>query len=87
MIPIHPDYPSLVHRKPVEKLTPVSRPLKTSGKILDILKRNEHLTIPELAGVTGVTERSIERNIRKLQDQGLLRRIGPAKGGHWRVIE
>jgi predicted HTH transcriptional regulator len=34
-----------------------------------------------------VTERSIERNIRKLQDQGLLRRIGPAKGGYWEVIK
>lgn len=80
-----------VHRKPVEKMTPISRPLKTSGKtsgkILDILRQHEHLTIPELARLIGVTERSIERNIRKLQEQGLLRRVGPAKGGHWEVIE
>jgi len=60
---------------------------KTSGKILDNLKEDEHLTIPELARLIGVTERSIERNIRKLQEQGLLRRVGPAKGGHWKVIE
>jgi len=51
------------------------------------LKEDEHLTIPELARLIGVTERSIERNIRKLQEQGLLRRVGPAKGGHWKVIE
>jgi predicted HTH transcriptional regulator len=80
-----------VHRKPVGELTLVAKPPKTSGKtsgkILDILKQEEHLTIPELARLIGVTERSIERNIRKLQDQGLLRRIGPAKGGHWEVIE
>ncbi|MEN8760438.1 MAG: winged helix-turn-helix transcriptional regulator [Desulfobacterales bacterium] len=60
---------------------------KTSGKILDILRQHEHLTIPELARLIGVTERSIERSIRKLQDQGLLRRVGPAKGGHWEVIK
>ncbi|MFP4382256.1 MAG: winged helix-turn-helix transcriptional regulator [Candidatus Sumerlaeia bacterium] len=72
-------------------MTRTSGPLKTSGKtsgkILDILKQDAHLTIPELAHLIGVTERSIERNLRKLQDQGLLRRIGPAKGGLWKVIE
>ncbi|GAB6905088.1 hypothetical protein JCM12296A_09220 [Desulfosarcina cetonica] len=80
-----------VHRKSVEKTTPASMPsktsVKTSVKILALLSRNKHLTIPELAGLIGVTERSIERNIRKLQDQGRLRRIGPAKGGHWEVIQ
>ena len=80
-----------VHRKPVEKMAPDSIPKKTSGKtsgkILDALVQDKNLTIPELARLIGVTERSIERNIRKLQDQGLLRRVGPAKGGHWEVIE
>ena len=59
---------------------------KTSGKILAALKQDENLTIPELASLIGVTERSIERNIRKLQEQGRLRRIGPAKGGRWEVL-
>ena len=80
-------FTATVHRKPFGELTLVVKPPETSGKILDILKQEEHLTIPELARLIGVTERSIERNIRKLQDQGLLRRIGPAKGGHWEVIE
>ncbi|MCG2738640.1 MAG: winged helix-turn-helix transcriptional regulator [Syntrophaceae bacterium] len=59
---------------------------KTSGKILAALKLDGELTIPGLAGLIGVTERSIERNIRKLQEQGQLRRIGPAKGGHWEIL-
>ena len=58
---------------------------KTSGKILVALKQDGDLTIPELALLTGVTERSIERNIKKLQKQGHLYRVGPAKGGHWEV--
>lgn len=78
-----------VLRKPVETMTPISRPLitsgKTSGKILDMLRQDEHLTIPDLAHLIGVTERSIERNIRKLQDQGLLCRVGSAKAGYWEV--
>ena len=58
---------------------------ETSGKILAALKQDRNLTIPELASFIGVTERSIERNIKKLQEQGRLRRVGPAKGGHWEV--
>jgi ATP-dependent DNA helicase RecG len=59
---------------------------KTSGKILAALEEDGNLTIPELASLIGVTERSIERNIKKLQEQGRLRRVGPAKGGHWEVL-
>ena len=35
----------------------------------------------------GITERSIERNIQKLQKEGKIKHIGPAKGGHWKVID
>jgi DeoR/GlpR family transcriptional regulator of sugar metabolism len=52
-----------------------------------VLKQDVHLTIPDLASLIGVTQRSIERNIKKLQEQKRLRRIGPAKGGYWEVIE
>jgi predicted HTH transcriptional regulator len=80
-----------VHRKPDEELTLViSSPKasgKTSGKILAALKQDGYLTIPDLASMIGVTERSIERNIKKLQEQKRLRRTGPAKGGHWEVME
>lgn len=43
------------------------------------------MTIVELASLIGVTERSKELNIKNLQEPGRLRRIGPAKGGHWEV--
>ncbi len=61
--------------------------VKTSDKILGELSLNSSMTIPELAEKVGVTARSIERNLKKLQDEGRLRRIGPAKGGHWEVIK
>jgi len=88
-------FTATVHRKPVEELAlvisspkPSGKPSgKTSGKILAALKQDGYLTIPDLASMIGVTERSIERNIKKLQEQNRLRRIGPAKGGHWELIE
>ncbi len=60
---------------------------KTSGKIIELILQNASITIPEMASKIGITERSIERNIRKLQTEGKLKRIGPAKGGHWVVKE
>ena len=59
--------------------------VKTSGKIVQAVQRNSMITIPELAALVGVTERSIERNIKKLQKERKLRRVGPAKGGYWQL--
>ena len=61
--------------------------VKTSVKILEAMRLNNEITIPELAELTGVTTRSIERNIQKLQDAGLLLRVGPDKGGYWDVLD
>jgi ATP-dependent DNA helicase RecG len=58
---------------------------KTSVKILELVESYAHITIPEMASRIGVTERAIEMNIRKLQQEGLLSRKGGAKGGHWEV--
>ena len=60
---------------------------KTSGKILAAIRQNARITIPDLAALIGIAERSVERNIQKLQNEGHLRRIGPAKGGHWEILE
>lgn len=70
-----------VHRKESETS------VKTSVKILDAMRRNAEITIPELTTVIGVTKRSVERNIQKLQQEGRLRRVGPDKGGHWEVVK
>ena len=62
-------------------------PGKTSGKMLALIRENSQMTIPELALAIGVTERSIERNLQKLQQEKRLRRVGSAKSGFWEVIE
>jgi predicted HTH transcriptional regulator len=40
----------------------------------------------ELAGYFGKSESAMERAIRKLREEGRLQRIGPAKGGYWKVL-
>ncbi len=60
---------------------------KTSEKILRAARENPGITIAELAVSTGVSTRSVERNIRKLQDGGRLARVGSDKAGHWEVLD
>ncbi len=54
--------------------------------ILDICRERPSVNIPELAELIGITERSVQRNIQKLQNDGLLRRIGGRKEGRWEVL-
>ncbi len=58
---------------------------KVSGKILAAVGRQPGIAVPQLAELIGVSTRTIERHLRKLQEQGQLRRVGGAKGGHWEV--
>ncbi len=56
-------------------------------EILSSLKENPQITIEELSKNMGVTPRTIERNLKKLQVAEKLKRIGPDKGGFWQVLE
>jgi ATP-dependent DNA helicase RecG len=59
---------------------------KASKEILLAIQQNKAITIPQLASLIGVTERSIERNIQKLQSENRLKRIGGRKEGYWEVV-
>ena len=60
---------------------------KTIDKILGFLSGKPAMTIPELAEALGMTSRGVEKQIAKLRRHGRLRRIGPARGGHWEVTK
>jgi len=60
---------------------------KTSGKIVDLIRKNPNITIPELAQHLGKTPRAIELQVNKLKAAEIIGRVGPAKGGHWKVLK
>ncbi len=55
-------------------------------KILEEIGKNPGITSNSLAQIVGISERKIKENISKLKEKGLLRRVGPDKGGHWEII-
>ena len=60
--------------------------VKSSVKILDLLKLNPNLTIPELAQELFLTERAVQKTLKKLQEANQLRRIGSKRAGSWEVV-
>ena len=50
-----------------------------------LLIEDPYLTNPELAEICNLTEDGIFYNIKKLKSDGLIRRVGPNKGGRWIV--
>ena len=60
---------------------------KTRENILNAIKENPTITINELAILTGITTKGIEWQLKKLQTQGILSRIGGCKEGHWEIVQ
>lgn len=60
---------------------------RTAKKIVELLQKQPEMTIPELAKAVQITERGIEKQIAKLREDEIIARIGPARGGHWEVLE
>jgi ATP-dependent DNA helicase RecG len=60
---------------------------KMSGKIVESLLERPNITIPELAQRLKRTNRTVERLINRLKADGFIKRIGPAKVGHWEVLK
>jgi len=70
-----------VVEKVVEKLTP------TRQRIISHMQQNKTISAKELSGIVGISQRKIQENISWLKEKGLIKRIGPDKGGYWEVVK
>ncbi len=55
-------------------------------KIIAAIKNNPNITQEELANIVGITRKSIIVNMKKLQENGQIKRIGADKNGYWQVV-
>jgi len=62
------------------------RVTENQKRIIELISQDTHITIEKIAQSIGISERKTKSNIAKLKGKGLLRRIGPDKGGHWEII-
>ena len=59
---------------------------KRSQKILELVAADDKITTQEMANKLGISRRAVAKAIAKMQSEGILRRVGPDKGGHWEII-
>ena len=60
--------------------------LKSREKIIALLSNDNTLTMAAIAREIGITQKAVEKQIARLKADGIIKRIGPDKGGHWLVI-
>ena len=60
---------------------------KTVDKIIQIIKGNPQITSRAIAQMLSMAHSGVAKHLRNLQNSGIIRRVGPQKGGHWEVIE
>ena len=56
-------------------------------KILEAVKENKYVSQTELATQLAITRETINRNMKKLREQGIIKRVGADKNGHWEIVE
>ena len=76
-----------VDRKGGQKTPKVGRKggQKTREAILSLITENPQITSTQMAERLGINRSAISKHLKRMQTEGVVRRIGPDKGGHWEV--
>jgi ATP-dependent DNA helicase RecG len=54
-------------------------------KIIDLIGGDKTISAKKIAEIIGISVRKTEENLAKLRDKGIIKRVGPAKGGYWEI--
>jgi|LGVE01.1.fsa_nt_gb predicted HTH transcriptional regulator len=76
-----------VEREVETKIREVDKLTDKQKMILYLIKENPSTSKKEMSEAIGIRPSSIDKNITTLKEKGYLKRVGPAKGGHWEIIK
>lgn len=62
-----------------EKLT------SNQQKIMELIRKHKDISARELSKQVGISQRKTEDKLAKLKKKGILKRVGPDKGGRWEI--
>ena len=69
------------YKKVTEKVT------EKEKFVLSLIENNNNMTIGEIVENMRISRKSVNAYIKQLKEKGLLKRVGPDKGGHWEIIK
>lgn len=68
-------------QKPYRNLTEIDR------KIVELIVSNKFVTTTQMATQIGKSRQTVATRIKELQERGVVKRIGPDKGGFWEILQ
>ena len=75
----------LLPKRTTQKNDPETDQQKQENVILELIKENPYIQRKELVRRLGIHESSIKRRLASLQEKGIIKHVGPNKGGYWEV--
>ena len=60
---------------------------KTTQKIINLIVDNKYTTTIEMAELLNRSRSAIAKQIAKMKEEGVIKRIGPDKGGYWEILK
>ena len=76
----HP--PEIPHRKTPQKML-----TKLEKKIFNEIKKNPYISRIGIADALKISPYTVKEYLDKLKEKGYIKRIGPAKGGYWEMVD
>jgi ATP-dependent DNA helicase RecG len=59
---------------------------ETKEKIIELIRNNPYITQKEMRELLGLSQGGIEYQIRNLKQDGVIKRVGGDRGGHWEIL-
>lgn len=60
--------------------------LEKGQKILDAISNDKSITIAKLEVELRIGHTTLKKILREMQNENIIRRVGPDKGGHWEIV-
>ncbi|MDE2796699.1 MAG: winged helix-turn-helix domain-containing protein [Gemmatimonadota bacterium] len=75
------------HQKTAVATRKLPESLPLPDRILAVLRQNPSTSRRALAAALGTTQPTVRYHVDKLRTAGWIERVGPDKGGHWKVLD
>ena len=62
------------------------KPQDVVQSILDAIRQNSKVSAAEIAMKLGLSSRAVEKRIKTMRENSIIRRVGPDRGGYWEII-
>ncbi len=60
---------------------------KTRNAILELIRNNAKISSTQMAEAIGINRSAVSKHLKKMQEEGIICREGPDKGGKWVIVQ